>query len=185
NLNYRIVILPFFWIPEETMRQREKEDRVPYALWVEHGLVTATEGAIIDYSRIYADITQKILPRFPLLKQGVIGYDPAFATDIASNLRDKAGLNVEEALQNYSHLSEVSHIFEALVKARMVSHGGQRVLRNHVENAAIKSDDAGRIRPVRPKRAGKRIDGVVASLMGLKALAKVPEPSNGVAVSWL
>jgi phage terminase large subunit-like protein len=175
DLNYRIVIVPFFWIPEETMRQREKEDNVPYSRWVELGLVQPTEGAVIDYSRIYQDITTKIAGLFPRLKEGVIGYDPAFATDLATKLRDMAGFKVEEVLQNYTHLSEAAHIFEALVKGRRVGHGGHRVLRNHVESVAVKTDDAGRIRPVKPKRAGKHIDGVVSSLMGLKMLAAIPD----------
>jgi phage terminase large subunit-like protein len=176
NLNYRIVVVPFFWIPEETMRQREKEDGIPYGQWVAQGLVTATEGAIIDYSRIYHDITTKILPRFPRLKQGGIGYDPAFATDIASQLRDKAGVAVEEILQGYKYLSEPAYVFEALVKSGRVVHGGHRTLRNHVENVAIKTDDSKRIRPVKPKKGHKRIDGVVATLMGLRKVASVPAP---------
>lgn len=182
DLNYRITILPFFWIPEDTMRQREQEDGVPYRDWAQRGLVTPTDGAIIDYTRIYRDITQKILPRFPRLKQGLIGYDPAFATDIATSLRDRAGLKVEEVLQNYTHLSEASQVFEALVKAKRVAHGGHRVLRNHVEHVAVKQDDAGRIRPVKPKRAGKHIDGVVASIMAVKVLAKVPDARRSIGV---
>lgn len=175
DLNYRVVVVPFFWIPEETMRQREREDQVPYGEWARQGLVTPTEGAIIDYARIYRDITTTILPRFPKLKQGVVGYDPAFATDIASALRDRGGLRVEEILQNYKYLSEPSYVFEALVKAGMVAHGGHRVLRNHIEHVAVKQDDAGRIRPVKPRKAGKHIDGVVATLMGLRSLLKVPD----------
>ena len=98
------------------------------------GLVTATEGGVIDYTRIYEDITTRIVPRFPLLKQATLGYDPAFATDLATQLRDRAGLKVAEVLQNYSHLSEPAQVFEALVKAGRVTHGGHRVLRHHVEN---------------------------------------------------
>jgi len=175
ELNYRLILVPFFWIPEDTMREHEQRDGVPYSQWVREGLITATEGAVIDYTRIYQDIVGTILPRFPRLKQGVVGYDPAFATDIATSLRDRAGLTVEEVLQNYTHLSEPSQVFEALVKGRRVLHGGQRVLRNHIEHVAVKRDDAGRIRPVRPKKAGKHIDGVVASLMGLKVLATIPD----------
>jgi len=48
DLNYQLYVRPFFWIPENTLRQHEKEDGVPYSLWVEQGLVTATEGDIID-----------------------------------------------------------------------------------------------------------------------------------------
>jgi phage terminase large subunit-like protein len=66
-------------------------------------------------------------------------------------------------------------VFEALVKAKRISHGAQRVLRNHVENVAVKRDDAGRIRPVRPKRSGKHIDGVVASLESIFMLATVAD----------
>lgn len=174
-LNYRITILPFFWIPENTMKQREQEDGVPYSDWVRRGLVTATEGDIIDYQRIYADITTKIVPRFPRLKEGGVGYDPAFATDIATKLRDLAGFKIDEILQNYKYMSEPAYVFEALVKAQRVSHGGHRTLRNHIEHVAVKRDDAGRIRPVKPKKSGKHIDGVVASLMGLRMLSAVPD----------
>jgi phage terminase large subunit-like protein len=178
QLNYRITLLPFFWIPENTMRQHEKDDGVPYSEWARLGLVTPTEGDIIDYDRIYQDITTKIVPRFERLKQGGIGYDPAFATDIASSLRDKAGFKVEEILQNYKYMSEPCHVFEALVKSQRVTHAGHRVLRNHIENVAVKRDDAGRIRPVKPKRASKRIDGVVSSLMGLRMLAAVSDQAS-------
>ena len=185
NLNYRVTIVPYFWIPEETMHEREKIDGVPYSLWRDAGLVTPTEGVTIDYNRIYSDITTKILPRFPRLKQGVIGYDLAFATDIATDLRDRAGLNVKEVLQNYQHLSESCYIAEALIKAKRVSHGGHRTLRNHFEHVAVKMDDARRIRPIKPKRASKHIDGVVASLMGIKCLAEVPDKKRSGGIMFV
>lgn len=176
SLNFQLFTRPFFWIPENTMRQHEKEDGVPYSLWREQGLVTATEGDIIDYSQIYHDITTKILPRYPKLKQGTIGYDPAFATDIATKLRDVAGLKVIEVLQNYKMLSEPSQVVEALIKGKRVCHDGHRVLRWNWENASVKMDDAGRIRPVKPKNASKRMDGAIAMIMGQKALTLMAPP---------
>lgn len=181
-LNYETVVIPFFWIPEDTMLQHEREDSVPYSQWVADGLVTATEGATIDYTRVYDDIVTKIVPRFPMLKQGLIGYDPAFATDIAGQLRDRAGLRMVEVVQNYTHLSEPSQVFEALVKARRVSHTGHRVLRNHVENMAVKQDDAGRVKPVKPKKQSKHIDGGVAAIMGVKGLMLMPPKRRSVGV---
>jgi phage terminase large subunit-like protein len=169
-LNYALFVRPFFWIPENTLRQHEKEDGVPYSVWVDEGLVTATEGDIIDYTRIYQDITTTILPRFPRLKQGTIGYDPAFATDLATKLRDLAGLPIVEVLQNYQHLSEPSQIVEALIKGQRVHHDGHRVLRWCWENAAVKTDEARRIRPIKPRNPAKRIDGAVAMIIGAKAL---------------
>ena len=169
SLNYELFVRPFFWIPENTLRQHEQQDGVPYGEWVDRGWVVATEGDIIDYNRIYTDITERILPRYPRLKEGAIGYDPAFATDLATKLRDLAGLRVLEILQNYKMLSEPAQIVEALIKGRRVHHDGHRVLRWNWENIAIKTDDAGRIRPVKPRQQSKRIDGAVALIMGDRA----------------
>ena len=170
ELNYELFCRPYFWIPQNTMRQHEHQDGVPYALWVEQGLVTATEGDVIDYTHIYNDITTKILPRYPRLKQGLVGYDPAFATDLATKLRDLGGLKMLEVLQNYKMISEPSQVVEALIKGRRVHHDAHRVLRWCWENVSVKTDDAGRIRPVKPRNQSKRIDGAVAMLIA----AKVP-----------
>jgi phage terminase large subunit-like protein len=169
-LNFELFVRPFFWIPENTLRQHAREDGVPYPVWVDQGLVTATDGDIIDYTRIYQDITTKILPRFPRLKTGTIGYDPAFATDLSTKLRDLAGLPILEVLQNYTMLSEPSQIVEALIKGRRVHQDGHRVLRWCWENVAVKTDEAGRIRPIKPRNPAKRIDGAVAMILGVKAL---------------
>jgi phage terminase large subunit-like protein len=165
SLNFRIYVMPRFWIPEDTLLQREKDDKIPYRDWADRGFVTVTEGAVIDYDRIYADVI-KLAVQFPNLKQAQIGYDPAFATDIAGKL-DKAGFQVAEVLQNYSTMNEPCQVFEALLKAKRVANDGNRCMRWNIENVAIKKDDAGRIRPVKPKKAAKRIDGVVATIMGL------------------
>ncbi len=175
SLNYRVYIVPFFWLPEETVREREREGFIGYRQWQEAGLLTVTDGAVIDYDQIYNDITTKILGRFPLLKQGQIGYDPAFATDIATKLREKAGLQAIEVLQNYKYMNEPCHAFEGLVKAKRAVHDGNKLMRWNVANVAVKTDDAGRIRPVKPRRSGKKIDGVVATLMGLSRLMAQPD----------
>ena len=176
NLNYKVIVKSYFWIPELTMREHEKNDRVPYSHWADLGIVTPTEGASIDYSRIYRDIAEKILPAFPKLREGSIGYDPAFASDLAQNLDKLAGRSwCVEVLGNYKYLSEPSHVLEALIKARRVIHGQHRVLRNHIGNVAVKRDDAGRIRPVKPKKASKHIDGVVALLFALRELQLAPD----------
>lgn len=177
-INYQLFARPFFWIPENTMRQHEKDDGVPYRDWAERGLVTPTEGDIIDYNRIYTDIVHKILPRYPKLKQGTIGYDPAFATDIATKLRDDAGLQVIEILQNYKMLSEPAQVMEALIKGKRFAHDDHRLYRWNWENVTVKTDDAGRIRPVKPKRTSKRIDGAVATIMGNKALGFLMPPKE-------
>lgn len=180
SLNYRIAVLPAFWLPDDTLRDHVKTDRVPYDLWAAQGLLKVTDGAVIDSDAIvrYFKDPQKrggdLVTLFPLIKQAEIGYDPAFATDIGVRLRDDLGFTTVEVLQNYKHLSEACQVFEALVKAKRVLHGGHRLLRWNLEHIAIKRDDAGRIRPVKPKKSTKRIDGIVALLIALSRVMVMP-----------
>lgn len=176
SLNYRIYLMPHFWIPENTMEEREHQDRVPYSEWRQKGFVTATEGFVIDYDKIFEDI-QALAARFPRLKESQIGYDPAFATDIAGKLAT-AGFKPVEILQNYKYMSEPCMVMEALLKSRRVVNDGNRCMRRCVENVAVKRDDAGRIRPVKPKSAAKRIDGVIAALMGLNRVMTYAPPQE-------
>jgi phage terminase large subunit-like protein len=179
SLDYRVVLLPAFWLPEETLTERVKQDRVPYDLWARDGQLTPVDGAIIGAEPIVKYIAGEdgksgLLARFPRLKQAQFAYDPAFATEAALALRDRHHLTTVEVPQNYTHLSEACQVFEALVKAKRIIHGGHRLLRWNVENVAVKRDDAGRIRPVKPRRAGKRIDGVVAAIMAISRLMLLP-----------
>lgn len=188
TLNYRLAILPAFWLPEATLLERVKKDHVPYDLWLEQGLLRVTEGPVIDTDELvdYLKLqpgqprrpgTTDLVTRFPLLKQARFGYDPAFATEIALSLQ-AMGLTTVEVPQNYTHLSEACQVFEALVKAGRVIHGGHRLLRNHIENVLVKRDDAGRIKPVKPRKQTKRIDGVLGTLIALSQLIRTPMPSS-------
>jgi len=42
-------ILPWFWLPEETLPLRVKRDHVPYDLWEKQGFLRLTEGNVIHY----------------------------------------------------------------------------------------------------------------------------------------
>lgn len=177
RLNYRIAIMPAFWLPQDTIRERAKKDGVPYDQWVKQELLYETNGAVIDSDAIvnYFAPDGDLVTRFPLLRQAQFGYDPAFATEIALDLRDVHGYQVVEVLQGYKYLSEACQVFEALVKSGRVIHGGHRLLRWNLENVAVKTDDSGRIRPVKPRKATKRIDGIVATLIALSRLMLTPE----------
>lgn len=185
SLNFILHILPFFWMPEDTMREREKQDRVPYSLWQEMGFVKATRGSTIDYDIIVDDI-KALAERFPLLKESQVGYDPAFMDDVAQRLvgRDKEypEINMVEVLQNYKYLSEPCQIYEALLKARRVRHDGNECMKWNMNCVSIKTDDAARIRPVKQRNTTKRVDGAVATVMSLSRLVMMPDPEFGGSV---
>jgi phage terminase large subunit-like protein len=177
SLNYRVALVPAFWLPEETLVERVKHDRVPYDIFRAAGELRTTEGAVIDSDAVVRYVTTELTGRFPLLKSSELAYDPAFATELSIRLT-AAGFRPVELLQNFKQMSEAAQVFEALIKAKRVIHGGHRLMRWNLENTAIKRDDAGRIRPVKPRKAAKRIDGVVAAIMAINRLmVQAPPPA--------
>jgi phage terminase large subunit-like protein len=156
--------LSWHWIPEESLREREQRDRVPYGVWVDAGCVEATAGNVIDYERIKERIGE-LATTYDILE---IGYDPWSATQIAIQLGEQ-GLNMVEISQRYSTLSEPSKAFEALVLSRKLQHDGNPLMRWMVDCVSIVTDNLGNIRPAKPDRrkSAKRIDGVAATVNAL------------------
>ena len=48
----KYIMLPFFWIPEDTIPQRVRRASVPYDVWYQQGYLMATEGNVIHYGFI-------------------------------------------------------------------------------------------------------------------------------------
>src|SRR5690606_23230916 len=49
-------VLPYFWMPEDGLLDRARNDRVPYAAWVRDGWLKATPGNLIDYDWVREDV---------------------------------------------------------------------------------------------------------------------------------
>ena len=56
-------MMPFFWLPEETLDLRVKHDHVPYDVWERQGYIQATEGNVVHYGFIEKFI-EKLGERF-------------------------------------------------------------------------------------------------------------------------
>jgi phage terminase large subunit-like protein len=174
-LDYSIAVFAYFWLPEDMMREREQVDGLPLSLYRDRGLLFTSPGATISADQVYRDITTKIAPHFPRLR--TIGYDPAFAPDVAQRL--SASFTVLEIPQTWNYMTAPCYTLEGLLKARRVSHTGHPILKWNVSNVEVKRDEAGRLRPVKPRVTGshrKRIDGVVALLTALSVMGRQPAP---------
>lgn len=189
NVDFDIEIHPFFWLPEETMVERAKRDRIDYPLWHKMGLLRVTPGPVVDYNRMFDDIVEEITPAMGLAidhrgvhapadiadhRGTVIAYDPWNASQFAGSLRDH-GFFTLEVPQTVQRLSEPAKLFSALVKARRARHDGHRLMRWCVGNVAVKEDKKGNIFPFKTQR-NKRIDGVAATIDALVRLMVAPKP---------
>ena len=48
----KYILLPFFWIPKDTIPIRVRRASVPYDVWRAQGYLMATEGNVVNYDFI-------------------------------------------------------------------------------------------------------------------------------------
>jgi phage terminase large subunit-like protein len=195
NVDFDIEIIPFFWMPEGTLHDRVKKDRISYDVWRDLGLLRVTEGPIVDYDQMFEDITKEIAPKYGLAidsrgaraprdpkdHRGLqIGYDPWNAGQLPGALFDHGFLPVEVP-QNVQRLSEPSKVLHALAKSGRAHHDGHRVLRYCVSNVSAKEDKKGNVFPYKTAR-NKRIDGALAAIDGLSRLIVLPPKKRSQSV---
>jgi phage terminase large subunit-like protein len=158
--------LPFFWIPEETMRQRVKNNHVPYDQWAYEKYLLTTDGEVVNYKFIQ----QKIEELGEIYNIAEIAFDRWEANLLSQNLRD-AGFTVIPFGQGYKSMSTPCKELMRLALDRKLAHGGNPVLRWNFDNIVVKSDEAGNIKPDKEK-ATEKIDGAVAAVMALDRAIK-------------
>jgi phage terminase large subunit-like protein len=155
------VFLPYFWMPEDTLRQAEERDRVPYSQWVRDGFLEVTPGNVTDYAFIRDRIVQ-LSKRFDF---GELAYDPWNATHFVQDLQ-RENVRCLEFRQGFKSYTEATKELERLTIAGKLAHGGHPVLRWCASNLSVERDAAGNLKPSKARSNG-RIDGVVALCMGL------------------
>jgi len=153
--------LPFFWIPRENMMERARKDRVPYDAWVRDGLITATEGNVIDYGYIVRDI-EALGERFNIKE---IAFDRWGAFQVSQAL-EGAGFTMVGFGQGFASMSAPTKDLLRLILDGKLVHGGHRVLRWMADNMVVSTDAAGNVKPNKAK-SREKIDGIVAGVMGL------------------
>ena len=165
-------VLPHFFIPEDTARLKEQQDRVPYRQWAQQGFVTLTPGNQVDH----ACVVRKIVELGKTYNIQQIAADRWGLLPLLGPLQSE-GFEIVEFGQGFASMSGPSKELEKLVLARKLRHGGNPVLRWNATNVAIQRDAAENIKPVKDKSTG-RIDGIVATIMGL-ARAMAAETTSG------
>ncbi|HEM5972707.1 TPA: terminase large subunit [Streptococcus suis] len=155
------IVLPYFWLPEDTMELRCRRDHVLYDVWERQGYIKTTEGNVVHYGFIEKFIED--LSEIYHIKE--IAYDRWNATQMVQNL-EGMGLTMVPFGQGYKDMSPPSKELYKLMMEGKIQHGGHPVLKWMGQNVVMRQDPAGNIKPDKEKSVEK-IDGIVALIMGL------------------
>ena len=157
----KYILLPFFWLPEDTLELRCRRDHVLYDVWQKQGFIQTTEGNVIHYGFIEKFI-ERLGETYHIRE---IAYDRWNATQMVQNLEDM-GFTMVPFGQGFKDMSPPSkELFKLLMEGNII-HGGNPVLKWMASNVVMRQDPAGNIKPDKEKSVEK-IDGIVASIMAL------------------
>jgi len=157
----KYIILPYFWIPEDTLDLRVKRDHVPYDVWERQGFLQTTEGNVVHYGYIEKFI-EELGKKFNIRE---IAFDRWGAVQMVQNL-EGMGFTVVPFGQGFKDMSPPTKELMKLTLEQKIAHGGHPVLRWNMDNIFIRTDPAGNIKADKEKSTEK-IDGAVATIMAL------------------
>lgn len=154
-------ILPYFWLPEDTLPLRVKKDRVLYDVWERQGHILTTEGNAVHYGFIHQFIC-RLRERFNIRE---IAYDRWNSGMLVQTLADD-DFTVVPFGQGFASMSNPTKELMRLVLAKSICHNGHPVLRWNMDNIFVKTDPAGNVK-IDKEKSTEKVDGAVALVMAL------------------
>jgi phage terminase large subunit-like protein len=143
------------YLPEQAS---EKE---VYNGWMRDGFLTLTDGEIIDFNEIKADI----LGLISFLEVAELAYDPFQATMLITELMEE-GVPVVEMRPTVLNFSEPMKELDSLIRSGRIKHNGNPVFTWMLSNVTAKPDKKDNVYPTK-ERSENKIDGPVALMMAL------------------
>ena len=159
-------VLPFFWLPDETLELRVRRDHVMYDVWEKQEFIQTTEGNVVHYGFI----EQCIIHLSEKYNIREIAYDRWNAAMMVQALEDD-GFTMVPFGQGFRDMSPPTKELMRLVLEHRIAHGGHPVLRWNMDNAFVKTDPAGNLK-IDKAKSTEKVDGGVALVMALDRAMK-------------
>lgn len=150
-----------YWIPEDSKKIRTAEERSLLEKWEERGLLTFTQGNLINYSlltRWFLDIVNVYNINLPY-----IYYDRYSASHLVLEL-EREGFNMIPTAQGVKTLSLPMQTLGADLAGKRVNYNNNPILKWCLTNTAVKEDINGNIQPKKTSNPSRRIDGTASLL---------------------
>lgn len=162
-------VLSFFWMPEETLKKRERRDKVPYTEWAKRGFIETCAGNAHDYEGLKSRV-KWAAQMFDLRE---CAYDPHNFRPAALQLMDD-GISMFEVTQRFTQLNQPTKWLLGAYLDGQIRHGNHPVLNWCARCLTLAHNRTDEVMPDKPERmtSTKRIDGISAIVT---ALNRAPE----------
>lgn len=159
----RIYVEQMYWLPEDLLERRVKEDKISYDLWEQEGLLRTCPGNKIHYKYVrewYQEIYQKY--DIYLYK---CGYDSWSAAYFVEDMQSTFGKTVmEPVIQGKKTLSSPMKSLGADLEKKRIVYNNNPILKWCLGNTSIDFDKNNNIQPCKGNIGTRRIDGMAGLL---------------------
>ena len=158
-----IYVEQMYWLPEDLLEQRVREDKIPYDLWLEQGWLRTCPGNKVHYKHVvewYQEMQEKY--DIYLFKDG---YDSWSATYFVEDMKNTFGADTMEAvIQGKKTLSSPMKSLGADLAAKRIVYQNNPILKWCLANTAVDIDKNNNIQPCKGNSPTRRIDGLAGLL---------------------
>jgi len=155
--------LSMYWLPEDLLEQRAKEDKIPYDLWKEQGYLRTTPGNKVHpkfVTQWYLEIQNELDIYIPW-----IGYDSWSANYWVEEMQGHFGKEAMiPVIQGKKTLSGPMKQLGADLKAKKINYNNSPPMKWCLSNTSVDIDKNLNIQPTKQRNQRKRIDGTAAML---------------------
>ena len=161
--NPRIYVISMYWIAEDLVEKKVKDDNIRYDLWIEQGLCRTCPGNQVHAKYVtewFIEIQQKYDIYIPW-----IGYDSWSAKYWVEEMKGYFGKeSMIPVHQGKKTLSAPMQSLGADLEAKLIIYNNNPIDKWCLCNTAKNEDINGNIQPCKTSKSSKRIDGTAALL---------------------
>jgi len=158
-----IYVLQMYWLPEDLLEKKVREDKIPYDLWHEQGLLRLCPGNKVHYKYVtqwFKEVQDEL--DIYLFK---CGYDSWSANYFVEEMITEFGKNVmEPVIQGKKTLSSPMKSLGADLEKKLVNYNNNPILKWCLANTSVDIDKNDNIQPVKGNLGTRRIDGTAGLL---------------------
>lgn len=163
-----------YWLPEDLLESREKDDKIPYSVWVDMGLMRTTPGNKVHYKDVVAwfvemrDVNDIYLPW--------IGYDGYSADYFIEDLKSEFGKECPDVVrQGAPTLAGPLRALGADLESKTINYGNNPITKWCLSNVSVSEDRNANLLPCKTSNQRRRIDGFAAMLDAYVVLGRHQE----------
>lgn len=158
-----IYALSMYWLAEDLLEHRVKEDKIPYDLWHEQGLLRLCPGNSVHAKYVkewFVEVQEQHDIYIPW-----VGYDSWSAKYWVEDMRGYFGQeSMIPVIQGKKTLSAPMKKLGADLTSKLINYGNNPIDKWCLANTAVEEDKNGNIQPCKTSKPTRRIDGVSALL---------------------